>query len=77
METRLSSANNELFISADRPTTLIGERINPTGKKKLAAALQSGAYDEIVRREAGQVAAGAHMLDVNVGAGSVDGRLTA
>jgi len=73
METRLASANKELFISADRPTTLIGERINPTGKKKLAAALQSGVYDEIVRREAReQVAAGAHMLDVNVGAGGVD-----
>lgn len=73
METRLASSNRELVISADKQTTLIGERINPTGKKKLAEALQKGEYDEIVRREAKeQVAAGADILDVNVGAGGVD-----
>lgn len=73
METRLASATKDLVISADKQTTLIGERINPTGKKKLAEALQKGEYHEIVRREAReQVAAGADMLDVNVGAGGVD-----
>jgi 5-methyltetrahydrofolate--homocysteine methyltransferase len=73
METRLAGANRELVISADKQTAIIGERINPTGKKKLAEALQKGEYDEIVRREAReQVAAGADMLDVNVGAGGVD-----
>lgn len=73
METRLAGANRELVISDDKQTTIIGERINPTGKKKLAEALQKGEYDEIVRREAReQVAAGADMLDVNVGAGGVD-----
>ncbi len=73
METRLASATSVLVISTDKQTTLIGERINPTGKKKLAEALQNGEYDEIVRREAReQVAAGADILDVNVGAGGVD-----
>jgi len=41
METKVSSANKEVIIGHDRPTVLIGERINPTGKKKLAAALQA------------------------------------
>ncbi len=73
METRLASATRVLVISTDKQTTIIGERINPTGKKKLAEALQNGEYDEIVRREAReQVAAGADILDVNVGAGGVD-----
>jgi 5-methyltetrahydrofolate--homocysteine methyltransferase len=73
METRLASATSVLVISTDKQTTIIGERINPTGKKKLAEALQNGEYDEIVRREAReQVAAGADILDVNVGAGGVD-----
>lgn len=73
METRLASATKELVISADKPTTIIGERLNPTGKKKLAEALQKGEYHAIVRQEAReQVAAGADMLDVNVGAGGVD-----
>jgi 5-methyltetrahydrofolate--homocysteine methyltransferase len=72
METRISSATKEVIISSDRPTVLIGERINPTGRKKLAAALQAGDL-EMVRQEAlDQVAAGANVLDVNVGASGVD-----
>ena len=51
METRISSATKEVVISYDLPTRLIGERINPTGKKKLAAALETGNL-EMVRREA-------------------------
>lgn len=71
METKLSSVTKEVIISENR-TTLIGERINPTGKKKLAEALKAGDF-EIVRQEArNQVAAGADILDVNVGAGGVD-----
>ncbi len=66
METKLSSATKEIIISADRPTVLIGERINPAGKKKLAESLKSGNMD-IVRKEAiDQVNAGADVLDVNV-----------
>lgn len=71
METRLTGVSQEVIIS-DKRTFLIGERINPTGKKKMAAALASGDY-ELVRQEArDQVAAGADILDVNVGAGGVD-----
>lgn len=72
METKVSSINKEVIIGYDRPTVLIGERINPTGKKKLAAALQAGDL-ELVRQEAlAQVKAGADILDVNVGSADVD-----
>lgn len=71
METKVSSATMEVIIGANR-TVLIGERINPTGKKKLAEALRQGDF-EIVRLEAKQqVADGADILDVNVGTGGVD-----
>ena len=72
METRLSSATKEVLISDEQPTVIIGERINPTGKKKLTTALQAGNL-EIVRQEAiAQVQAGADILDVNVSADGVD-----
>ena len=72
METRLSSATKEVLISDEQPTVIIGERINPTGKKKLTTALQAGNL-EIVRQEAiAQVQAGADILDINVSAGGVD-----
>jgi len=66
METRLSSATREVIISSEGPTILIGERINPAGKKKLSESLKTGSLD-IVRQEAiAQVKAGADILDVNV-----------
>lgn len=72
METRISSATKEVIISDRRATVLIGERINPTGKPKFAAALQAGNL-EVVRQEAiAQVQAGADVLDVNVGTANVD-----
>lgn len=72
METKISSATREVFIGDHRPTVLIGERINPTGKKMLSAALKSGDM-EVVRREAvAQVDAKADILDVNVVAPGVD-----
>ncbi len=72
METILKSARKTVVIGPERPTVLIGERINPTGKKRLAAALAEGDL-EIVRQEAvAQVEAGADVLDVNVGAAGVD-----
>lgn len=72
MQTRVWRDSREVIIGHDRPTVLIGERINPTGKKKLAAALMAGDM-EIVRREAlAQVQAGADILDVNVGLVGVD-----
>jgi len=72
METRISSATKEIIISHGRPTVLIGERINPAGKKKLAEALVAGNLD-IVRAEAiAQTKAGADIIDVNVGTFGVD-----
>ena len=61
-----------MIIGGGRPTVLIGERINPTGKKRLAEALRAGDLS-VAREEAlAQVAAGADILDVNVGATGVD-----
>jgi 5-methyltetrahydrofolate--homocysteine methyltransferase len=72
VETRVASAKQEVTIGGGRPTVLIGERINPTGKKRLAEALKAGDL-EVVREEAlAQVAAGADILDVNVGATGID-----
>lgn len=72
METKVSSATSEVIIGHDRPTVLIGERINPAGRRNLAEALKAGNL-EIVRREAlAQAEAGADILDVNVGTFGVD-----
>jgi 5-methyltetrahydrofolate--homocysteine methyltransferase len=72
METILKTTRKTVIISPDRPTVLIAERINPTGKKRLAAALADGNL-EVVRQEAlAQVDAGADVLDVNVGAAGVN-----
>lgn len=72
METRVASATSEVIIGHDRPTVLIGERINPTGKKKLAEALKAGNL-EVVRNEAlAQAQAGADILDINVSIFGVD-----
>lgn len=72
MKTILKGTGKKVVIEDGRPTVILGERINPTGKKKLAAALAAGDL-EIVRQEAlAQVEAGADILDVNVGAAGVD-----
>ncbi len=72
METKVSSDRKEVVISIDRPTVLIGERINPTGRKKLTEALKAGDL-EMVRREAiAQVEAGADIIDCNVNAPGVN-----
>ena len=72
MDTILKGMKKKVVIGDGRPTAMLGERINPTGKKKLAAALGAGDL-EVVRQEAlAQVEAGAHILDVNVGAAGVD-----
>jgi 5-methyltetrahydrofolate--homocysteine methyltransferase len=72
METIVSSPSKEVIIGDNRPTVLIGERINPTGKRKLAEALKAGDL-EIVRKEAlAQVQAGADIIDVNVGTFGID-----
>ncbi len=66
-ETVVSSATRELVIGPNRPFTIIGERINPTGRKLLAAEMKAGDYSRVEADALAQVAAGAHMLDVNAG----------
>jgi 5-methyltetrahydrofolate--homocysteine methyltransferase len=72
LETRVLSATQEVIIGGGRPTVLIGERINPTGKKRLAEALRAGDLSVAKEEALAQVGAGADILDVNVGATGVD-----
>jgi 5-methyltetrahydrofolate--homocysteine methyltransferase len=72
METKVSTPTKEVIISYDRPTVIIGERINPTGKKKLAEALKNGDLSIVKKEALEQVAAGATILDCNVNAPGVN-----
>ncbi len=65
--TVVSSHKKEVIIGFDRPFCVIGERINPTGRKRLAAEMASGDYSTVESDALAQVQAGAHMLDVNAG----------
>ncbi|MCZ4283173.1 dihydropteroate synthase, partial [Kiloniella laminariae] len=65
--TIVSSATKEFAIGFDEPFCIIGERINPTGRKLLAAEMAAGDYSRVEADCLAQVAAGAHMLDVNAG----------
>ncbi len=66
-DTVLSSASKEVVIGFDRPFVIIGERINPTGRAKLAQEMAAGDYSTVVADALAQVEAGAQMLDVNAG----------
>jgi len=66
-ETVLSSATKEITIGFDKPFCVIGERINPTGRKKLAEEMKNGDYSTVEKDAVAQVEAGATMLDVNAG----------
>ena len=66
-DTVISSATKEVVIGFERPFVLIGERINPTGRKLLAAEMAAGDYSRVQSDALAQVAAGANMLDVNAG----------
>jgi 5-methyltetrahydrofolate--homocysteine methyltransferase len=72
MDTMLSSPTREVVISVDRPFVMIGERINPTGRKVLAAEMTAGRMDRVRADAIAQVAAGAQMLDVNAGVPMID-----
>jgi len=65
--TVVSSHRREIVIGFDRPFCVIGERINPTGRKRLAAEMAAGDYSSVEADAIAQVEAGAHMLDVNAG----------
>ena len=66
-ETIISSATKEIRIGFDQPFVIIGERINPTGRKMLAREMAEGDFSRVEKDALAQVAAGAHMLDVNAG----------
>ncbi|MDF2371289.1 MAG: methyltetrahydrofolate cobalamin methyltransferase [Rhizobiaceae bacterium] len=74
--TIVASATKEIIIGFDQPFCVIGERINPTGRKKLAAEMQAGNFDTVIADALAQVAAGATMLDVNAGVTAVDPNAT-
>lgn len=72
LTTLLKSKTKTVKIQRDLPTVIIGERINPTGRKAVLEALQAGNFD-IVRKDAlDQVAAGATVLDINAGVPGAD-----
>jgi len=72
METTLKSKKETVIIGPDRPLVIIGERINPTGRKKLAKALEEGNLKLVQEEATRQVQEGAHVLDVNVGISGID-----
>jgi 5-methyltetrahydrofolate--homocysteine methyltransferase len=67
METEITSPTKRVLIGPRQPFVIIGERINPTGRKLLAAEMAAGNFDRVRSDAMAQVAAGAHMLDVNAG----------
>jgi 5-methyltetrahydrofolate--homocysteine methyltransferase len=72
LETILKSKKGTVIIGPDRPLVIIGERINPTGRKKLAKALEDGNLKLVQEEATKQVQEGAHVLDVNVGVSGID-----
>ena len=67
MHTTLRSSSREVVIGSDQPFCIIGERINPTGRKTFAEQLREGDLSQVVADAEEQVDMGAHMLDVNMG----------
>ena len=72
MHTTVNSADKTLTIGSDQPFCIIGERINPTGRKTFQEQLRSGDLSAVEKDVADQIASGAMMLDVNMGAPLVD-----
>ena len=75
-ETVLHSATKTAIIGFNQPFCVIGERINPTGRKKLAAEMMAGDFSTVTADALAQVAAGALVLDVNAGVTAVDPNVT-
>ena len=72
MHTILKGKTKEVIIGIDKPFAMIGEKINPTGRKKLAAALAEGNLDYVRQLAENQAAWGADLLDINVGVPGID-----
>jgi 5-methyltetrahydrofolate--homocysteine methyltransferase len=71
-DTIISSASSEVIIGFGRPFAIIGERINPTGRRLLAEEMKAGDFSRVEADAIAQVAAGAHILDVNAGVPMAD-----
>ena len=67
VKTVVESKTKTAVLGFDQPFCVIGERINPTGRKKLAAELEAGDYSTVEKDALAQVMAGANMLDINAG----------
>ena len=65
--TIVESKTKTAILGFDEPFCVIGERINPTGRKKLAAQLEAGDFSTVEKDAIAQVAAGANILDINAG----------
>ncbi len=74
LTTVLTSSTARVSINREAATVIIGERINPTGRKQVVAALQAGDYRSVQKDAVDQVAAGAQVLDVNAGVPGADER---
>ncbi len=72
LTTIITSAAKTVEINRANPTVIIGERINPTGRKAVLAALKEGNFEQVRQDALDQVAAGAPMLDVNAGVPGAD-----
>ena len=72
MDTVVQSPTQTVIIGPNQPFVIIGERINPTGRKKLAAEMQAGDFSRVISDALAQVAAGAHILDINAGVPSAE-----
>ena len=72
LTTTVRSASKEVSFSRDLPTAIIGERINPTGRKKLQEELKAGNFDTVKADALAQIEAGAAILDVNAGVPGAD-----
>jgi len=74
--TIIASATKEIIMGFDQPFCVIGERINPTGRKKLAAEMVAGDFSTVEMDALAQVAAGANVLDINAGVPAIDPNVT-
>jgi uroporphyrinogen-III decarboxylase len=72
IETLIKSPTKTILIGPAHPLVIIGERINPTGRKKLALALETGDLKLLQKEAKKQARAGAQILDVNVGLSGID-----
>ena len=74
MQTNVRSTSKEVVIGPDQEMVIIGERINPTGRKKLASSLENGDMSLVQAEAVRQIEAGAQILDINVGVSGADER---